>query len=202
MTNRAHVWRGALGTVAIGLMAAALTAGCGGDGGDGGAASRTTAPHEPVATDAQRAVITPLGVTTTGCELTASFGITSPTTIDFVAFHRAASGASLSNIQSQLDDVDDQGVTTQVHQAAQQAGSAMVYDNLSYLSSHHLILQITATSSQANAALRVYQGSNGQVTAQSELQQSLPGCGIGFSGPVVTPVVIHLVAPTRVATPE
>src|SRR5579875_3902307 len=122
MMNRAYVRRGALGGVAIGLMAAALTAGCGGDGSVG---AKTTAANEPTATDQQKAVITPLGFTTTGCGFTASFGITSPSAINFVAFNQATNNNTFANLQSQLYNVDDQGVQTQVNQTAQQASSAM-----------------------------------------------------------------------------
>jgi hypothetical protein len=69
--------------------------------------------------------------------------------------------------------------------AAHQNVSTMVFNDLSALNSHHLVLTVNFTSNQAHNLMNLYQGSFGQVTSQASFPiggLACGGCGAGVCG--------------------
>ncbi len=102
-----------LGTVVLGVLAAAVASGCGSD------ASGKTETTEKTGT--QAAAITARSINITGCQATGVFDIVSPDVIAFVAIDRS----DLADTQMQLSTVDETGRETRTDQTAQEADSAM-----------------------------------------------------------------------------
>src|SRR5262249_11871631 len=105
-----------LGTVALGLLAAAITTGCGSDAsgnkGPSGADNSTG--------KATSAMITARSINVNGCNADGIFDIVSPQVIDFIATDQS----DLTNAQLQLFTLDSNSKETRVDKSAQQADSA------------------------------------------------------------------------------
>lgn len=114
MMKRNFAKAGALGTVALGLLAAAVTVGC--SGGDGGGAPLAGGGER---TGTQKASIVLRGLTTEGCGATGTFDVFSPEVIDLVAIDRS----DLNDAHMSLATVDETGQQTQVNDNEQEADS-------------------------------------------------------------------------------
>lgn len=105
---------GSLGTVTLGLLAAALV-GCGSDA-SGTSTSATTANP-----GSRQDAITLQSLTSNGCSATATFDIQSAAAINFIAIDKS----DLASANLQLSNVEDSGRITQLDQTAQTADSSM-----------------------------------------------------------------------------
>jgi epidermal growth factor receptor substrate 15 len=104
----------AIGTVSLGLLAAALGAGCGSSGPSGsGSASNSTPEKAAITQEGQWAV--------GGCGATGTFTITSPQEINFIAINASA----FKNAQFQLQVVTSDNKTIQVNNQIQHADSLL-----------------------------------------------------------------------------
>jgi hypothetical protein len=63
--------------------------------------------------------------------------------------------------------------------ASQSSASTLAFSNLSQLDSIHMMLVVNVTASMANSTLRLFQGTNGVVTAAQNFPIVTPACGAG-----------------------
>jgi hypothetical protein len=104
----------AIGTVSLGLLAAALGAGCGSSGpGPSGSESAKAPEKASIVQQGQWDV--------GGCGATGTFTITSPQTINFIAINANA----FKNAQFQLQVVNSDNTTTQINRQVQHADSLL-----------------------------------------------------------------------------
>jgi hypothetical protein len=96
------------------------------------------------------------------------------------ASNSTSAAASGSNQAQQIASVTNSQSATQQSQS-----SAQVFNNLQTLNSHHMVLNVTMTATQANSVIQLFQGANGVVQQFQNFNVNTPLC----TGGVVTPVV-------------